>query len=99
MFGSLGSLLGGNYHDGSLLSNQNGGQIGNQQFNNQSGLLNGYNPQQAQARLQQLYNQQYNPPKPKWVIDGKEFTSVRDVANELYPTDCPEKTHFILKYE
>jgi hypothetical protein len=93
MFGSLGSMLGGSFTYGNAHNNQNMGQ------SNYQGMLNGYNSQQAQNMLAQQYNQAMMKPKPKWVIDGKEFNSVRDVANELYPTDCPEKTFFILKYE
>jgi hypothetical protein len=34
----------------------------------------------------------------KWAFNGKICT-VRQMADEIWHEDCPEKTHFILKYE
>lgn len=101
MFGQLGSMLGSNYHDGTLGTHQYYGHQAAMGMTNQSaiGLQNGYNSQLAQAQLAHQYRQQIaTATKPTWVFNGKSCT-VREMADEIWHTDCPEKTHFILKYE
>ena len=96
MFSSIQGLLGGNYHDGSLLCNQNGGQLASN-----AQMMNGYNSLQAQAALAHQYNQAQMAQQikwPTWVFNGKQCT-IREMADEIWHTDCPEKTHFLLKYE
>lgn len=92
MFGQLNSLLGSNYHDGTL--------GGHQYYGHQSamGLQNAYNSQQAQTQLRQQYYQAQQMKVPTWIFNGKTCT-VREMADEIWHTDCPEKTHFLLKYE
>ena len=34
----------------------------------------------------------------KWTFNGKNCT-VREMANQIWPIDCSDKTHFLLKYE
>lgn len=89
--GAMNSLLGGhsynNYGYGSQGLHQQG--MGNAQYNS---LL----AQQQQA-FNHAYNQSMSPPA-KWMFDGK-VCDVRTMADEIWKTDCPEKTHFILKYE
>ena len=37
--------------------------------------------------------------RPQWVFNGVTCNSVREMANIIWPTDCAEKTHFLLKFE
>lgn len=101
MFGMLGSLVGPNYHDGTLGGQQYYGHQTAMKLNHQSalGMQNGYNSQLAQGMLAHQYHQQATQPKmPEWVFNGKTC-SVREMADEIWHIDCPEKTHFLLKYE
>ena len=34
---------------------------------------------------------------PRWMFNGVVL-SILDFANEIWPEDCAEKTHFVLKY-
>lgn len=85
--------------DASLLAQQGYNQLAGYSMNNQSGLMDAaiaaqqYNTLLANASHQNIIT------KPKlWVFNGKECT-VRQMADEIWHTDCPEKTHFLLKYE
>ena len=65
-----------------------------------NGYQNGFG--QMNNQLQQQYNHQYTQSmmmnKPTWVFNGQTCT-VREMADMIWPTDSPEKTHFLLKYE
>lgn len=82
-----------------LQSNQSGFQRA-QQYNNSQ--LSG---QMGQSIAQQQYNQQlYNQAvmmknRPRWIFDGVECNGPREMADIIWANDCPEKTHFLLKYE
>jgi len=61
-----------------------------------------YNPQGIAAQqyntlLNASANQIITKPK-QWVFDGEDCT-VREMADKIWPQSCPEKTHFLLKYE
>ena len=73
-----------------------GNLLGTNAFNNYNQMSN----QLASLGQSNLLNQQYNQmmQKPKWVFDGRTCT-VREMADSIWPTDCPEKTHFLLKWE
>lgn len=58
-----------------------------------SGLANQSLAQQQMS----AWNQSITKPA-KWMFDGK-VCDVREMANKIWHEDCPEKTHFILKYE
>ena len=55
--------------------------------------------QYNQALMSGLFNQQTVIDPPKWVFNGTTYNNVRDMADAIWKLDCPEKTHFILKYE
>ena len=70
---------------------QYGGQMGQSQAQ--------YGGQMGQSLMQQQYNQAFGArQETKWKFNGIDL-NVRDMANAIWPTDCPEKTHFLLKYE
>ena len=50
-----------------------------------------------QMMLGQMAQQQYI--KPRWVFDGTTYNSAREMADTIWPVSCPQKTHFLLKYE
>lgn len=78
-------------------SNQGGFQRA-QQYNNSQ--LAG---QMGQSLMQQQYNQTLMASmmqnRPQWVFNGVTCNSPREMADIIWTNDCPEKTHFILKYE
>ena len=69
--------------------------------NNVQGLGQMMPNQSAAQAQQQLYNQmmgarnQFKP--PRWMIDGKPLT-FKEFCDTIYPDDCAEKTHLILKF-
>lgn len=73
-------------------------QQANQAFNNAYAQ---YNNQIAGLGLtqQQMYNQAMMQNKPQWVFDGVVCNGPREMADVIWPNDCAEKTHFLLKYE
>lgn len=90
MFGYLNNTL-GNYTYNSLFGYQQGMSPYAQ---NSAGLAN----QSSISIAQQQYNQAMMQQKPTWVFNGQTCT-VREMADNIWPTDCPEKTHFLLRYE
>jgi len=64
-----------------------------------------YGGQMGQSLAQQQYNQQlYNQAmmmknRTRWMFDGVECSGPREMADIIWPNDCAEKTHFLLKYE
>jgi hypothetical protein len=71
-------------------------QQANQAFNNAMQQMN----QNPYAQYNQMMNQTYIHPKPPvlWKFNGVDC-SIREFADMVWANDCPEKTHFILKYE
>jgi hypothetical protein len=65
------------------------------------GIMNSqnYNSQLHQNNVQAQWTAAMAQQKPQWVFNGITCNSVRDMANIIWPIDCPEKTHFILKHE
>jgi hypothetical protein len=51
----------------------------------------------AQQYNQQLWQNVGQKPSP-WVFNNKPCT-VREFADNIWKSDCAEKTHFLLKYE
>jgi len=82
-----------------------GGLMGQQVQSNQSGFQRAqqYNNSQYGSQIAGLgltYNQaMMMQNRPQWVFNGVTCNSPRDMANIIWPTDCAEKTHFLLKYE
>ena len=74
-------------------------QQSNQAFNNAYNQYGGLaNQSLAQQQLSQ-YNQMLGArQETKWKFNGIDL-NVRDMANAIWANDCPEKTHFLLKYE
>jgi hypothetical protein len=73
------------------------------------GAMNGYNSGSPQNYTNNVYQsplqQQYqynsniqNQAQPKWMFDGR-VCDVRKMADMIWPKSCPEKTHFLLKFE
>ena len=87
----LGGLMGQNQ----IQSNQGGFQRAQQYNNSQLGA------QMNQSYLhQQLYKQAIMMKnRPRWIFDGVECNGPREMADIIWANDCPEKTHFLLKYE
>ena len=52
-------------------------------------------PQSLASQLRQQYNAM---PIAEWMIAGRVM-SFDEFVNELFPTDCPERTYLILKYK
>ena len=84
-----------------------GNLIGNHAHNNyghnssQNMFNSGMSPQQAAMQYNNLLAQTHMNPhqqKVNWIFNGKICT-VREMADEIWHNDCPEKTHFLLKYE
>ena len=74
-----------------------GGLLGYPQtYNGMYGQMNSQLTQQQfqynQALTQAIMN------RPVWMFDGVQC-NVRTMADKIWPTDCPDKTHFLLKYE
>lgn len=79
-----------------------GTNISGQQAMQSSGMLNGYNSQQAQSQLAQQYNwaqQRIVVEPPQWAFNGVVYKTAREMADAIWTHDCPDKTHFLLKYE
>ena len=55
----------------------------------------GYNVPGATGLSQAYTGSNWQP--PRWMFNGV-MLGVLDFANEIWPEDCPDKTHFILKY-
>jgi len=86
--------LNGIFGQNQLQSNQSAFQRA-QQYNQYGSQIAGLGLTQ-----QQMYNQaMMMRNKPKWVFNGVECNSPREMADIIWSTDCPEKTHFLLKYE
>jgi hypothetical protein len=76
------------------------GQSQQQIHNQMMAARNQYQLSQAQSQ-QQLYNQMMsarNQFKPaRWMLDGEAMT-FKEFCDAIYPDDCAEKTHLILKF-
>jgi delta 1-pyrroline-5-carboxylate dehydrogenase len=53
--------------------------------------------QAAQNMSQGSYVGQTPWQAPKWMFNGTILSSI-DMANAIWPDDCPDKTAFVLKY-
>jgi delta 1-pyrroline-5-carboxylate dehydrogenase len=53
--------------------------------------------QAAQNMSQGNYVGQTPWQAPKWMFNGNILSSI-DMANAIWPDDCPDKTAFVLKY-
>jgi len=91
----LNGLMGQNHQQ---LTNQANQAFNNAYNNYQQGLLGQAGlAQAAQQYNSQLWQSQVRQ-ETKWKFNGVDV-NVRDMANSIWPTDCAEKTHFLLKYE
>lgn len=73
------------------------GIMNTQNHNNQ--MYGQMNNQLAQSQAQQAWNSAMMQQRPQWVINGVTCRSAREMADVIWPNSCPEKTHFLLKYE
>lgn len=88
----MNSILGGSPPPGNMTAMQQ-----YQQSSLSPNLAQQYNSQLAQ---QQWANIMMGATQtPQWVFNGVICKSARDMANIIWKTDCPEKTHFLLKFE
>lgn len=62
----------------------------------QYGSQSAMNQSLVQQQLRQ-YSQMRN--QTKWMFDGIPCSGPREMADIIWPNDCAEKTHFLLKYE
>lgn len=76
----------------SIMNTQN---HNNQMYGQMNNQLASQQYQQAQYNRMMMQAQQ----KPMWVFNGVQCNSAREMADIIYPNDCPEKTHFLLKFE
>lgn len=90
--------LNGLFGQNQLQSNQSAFQRA-QQYNHNAQ----YGGQMGQSIAQQQYNQALMASmmqnKPQWVFNGVTCNGPREMADIIWTNDCPEKTHFLLKYE
>ena len=84
----LGGLMGQNQ----IQSNQSAFQRA-QQYSQYGGQMS-----QSLAQ-QQLYNAAMMQNQTKWMFNGVYCSGPREMADIIWANDCPEKTHFLLKYE
>ena len=92
----LQSILGGYYPNqaGQAAASQVGSGLQNMTHQQQMAMY-----QQQVGQFNNWAAQMQQQKKPKlWKFDGVEC-DVREMADKIWTTDCPEKTHFILKYE
>lgn len=98
----LSGLMGQQSNQSGLQRAQQVNQAFNTAYNNyQNGQLGqaGMN-MAAQQYNQQLFNQAVMMKnRPRWIFDGVECNGPREMADIIWANDCPEKTHFLLKYE
>ena len=86
----LGGLMGQNQ----VQSNQSGFQRAHQYNHSQlSGQMGQSLMQQQLGQYHQMQNQ------TKWMFNGVHCSGPREMADIIWANDCPEKTHFLLKYE
>ena len=79
------------------------GAIGGSQGQMNNGMLTQqYGSQYNNALSQQQYQwaqHQMNITPPTWVFNGQVYKTAREMADAIWHNDCPDKTHFLLKYE
>ena len=78
-------------------------QQANQAFNNAyNSYQQGQIGQAGMSQAAQQYNNQlwqtHTRQQTKWKFNGVDC-SIREMADMIWTNDCPEKTHFLLKYE
>ena len=73
------------------------GIMNSQNHNNQ--MYGQMNSQISQSQSQAAWTQAMSQQRPQWVINGVVCNSAREMADVIWPNSCPEKTHFLLKYE
>ena len=69
---------------------------------NQGMLAQQYSSQYNNNIAQQQYawaQQQLAVVPPTWAFNGTIYNTAREMADAIWHTDCPDKTHFLLKYE
>lgn len=71
-------------------------QQANQAFNH---AYSQYSGQMGQSLMQQQYNQSLMQQQTRWMFNGVVCSGPREMADIIWPNDCAEKTHFLLKYE
>lgn len=94
----LQGLMGQNHQQLSQQANQAFNNAYNQYNNGQLGQAG--MSQAAQQYNNQLWQSVAQKPSPlrTWVFNNKPC-NVREMADMIWTNDCPEKTHFLLKYE
>jgi hypothetical protein len=65
-------------------------------FNNSIG--NQMNSSLAQQQLGNYYNAAMMQNKPRWMIDGVQYMTAKEVSKVLFPDDLESQLMFALKY-